>query len=124
MLSYEDLLREAASAGFHPDPMEKALRLLELLESLRIHPFLKERIVLKGGSALKLESSERPGAQGEETVRGGKKIGDRQENWCLSPIFRRQAPNEITGDVCRLNARLRQPAVTRRLSDIDRRSDR
>lgn len=54
MLSYEDLLREAASAGFHPDPMEKALRLLELLESLRSHPFLKERIVLKGGSALNM----------------------------------------------------------------------
>jgi len=26
MLSYEDLLREAESAGFHPDPLEKALR--------------------------------------------------------------------------------------------------
>jgi predicted nucleotidyltransferase component of viral defense system len=54
MLSYEDLLREAEGAGFHPDPMEKALRLLELLESLRSHPFLKERIVLKGGSALNM----------------------------------------------------------------------
>jgi hypothetical protein len=34
--------------------LEKVLRLLEALEALRSHPFLKERIVLKGGTALNL----------------------------------------------------------------------
>jgi len=53
-LSWEDLQREAAGAGFSAEPMEKALRLLEVLEAMRSHPFLKERIVLKGGTALNL----------------------------------------------------------------------
>ncbi|MFQ5705481.1 MAG: nucleotidyl transferase AbiEii/AbiGii toxin family protein [Gemmatimonadales bacterium] len=54
MLSESDLAREAAATGFQAEPLEKVLRLLELLESLRSHPFLKERIVLKGGTALNL----------------------------------------------------------------------
>ncbi len=53
-LSWEDVQREAAAAGFRAEPMEKALRLLDVLEALRSHPFLKERIVLKGGTALNL----------------------------------------------------------------------
>jgi hypothetical protein len=53
-LSLEDLQREAAAAGFRTEPLEKALRLLEALEALRSHPFLKERIALKGGTALNL----------------------------------------------------------------------
>jgi len=53
-LSWEDLQREAASAGFRAELMEKALRLLEVLDSLHSHPFLKGRIVLKGGTALNL----------------------------------------------------------------------
>lgn len=53
-LSWEDVQREAAAAGFRAEPMEKALRLLEVLEALRSHPYLKERIVLKGGTALNL----------------------------------------------------------------------
>jgi hypothetical protein len=53
-LSLEDLQREAAAAGFRTEPLEKALRLLEVLEALRSHPFLKERIALKGGTALNL----------------------------------------------------------------------
>jgi predicted nucleotidyltransferase component of viral defense system len=36
------------------DPLEKAVRLLELLETLRKHPYLKDRLVLKGGTALNL----------------------------------------------------------------------
>ena len=52
--SWENVQREAAAAGFRAEPMEKALRLLDILESLRSHPFLKERIVLKGGTALNL----------------------------------------------------------------------
>jgi hypothetical protein len=53
-LSLDDLQREAAAAGFRTEPLEKVLRLLETLEALRSHPFLKERIVLKGGTALNL----------------------------------------------------------------------
>jgi hypothetical protein len=53
-LSLEDLQREAATAGFRTEPLEKVLRLLEVLEALRSHPFLKERIALKGGTALNL----------------------------------------------------------------------
>jgi len=52
--SQAELEREAAAAGFQAEPLEKVLRLLELLQSLRSHPFLKDRIVLKGGTALNL----------------------------------------------------------------------
>ena len=54
MLSSQELLREAAATGFQAEPLEKVVQLLDLLESLRSHPFLKERVVLKGGTALNL----------------------------------------------------------------------
>ncbi len=54
MFSREDLVRTAAATGFQAEALEKVLRLLELLETLRSHPFLKERIALKGGTALNL----------------------------------------------------------------------
>lgn len=54
MLSLNELLREAAASGFQAESLEKALALFALLESLRSHPFLKERIALKGGTALNL----------------------------------------------------------------------
>jgi predicted nucleotidyltransferase component of viral defense system len=54
MLSLDDIYRESAATGFQAEPLEKVQRLLELLESLRSHPFLKERVVLKGGTALNL----------------------------------------------------------------------
>ncbi len=54
MLTEAELAREAAETRFQKDPLEKAIRLLELLESLRSHPFLKPRIALKGGTALNL----------------------------------------------------------------------
>ena len=53
-LTEADLLRAAAAAGFQTEPLEKAIRLLELVETLRSHPFLKDRIALKGGTALNL----------------------------------------------------------------------
>lgn len=53
-ISRERLLAEAASTGFRPDVLEKAVRLLQLLEALRSHPFLEERLALKGGTALNL----------------------------------------------------------------------
>ena len=54
MLTDQELMREAADTGFQKDPFEKVIRLTELLESLRSHPFLKPRIALKGGTALNL----------------------------------------------------------------------
>jgi len=54
MLSRDELLREAAAARFQAESLEKVHRLIELLEALRSHPFLKTRIVLKGGTALNL----------------------------------------------------------------------
>jgi hypothetical protein len=51
MLSEADLQREAAATGFRPEVLEKFIRLVELLEGLRSHPFLKPRIALKGGTA-------------------------------------------------------------------------
>jgi predicted nucleotidyltransferase component of viral defense system len=53
-ISKEKLLQEAEVTGFRPDILEKSIYLLSLLESLRAHPFLKERLVLKGGTALNL----------------------------------------------------------------------
>lgn len=49
-----ELRRAAATAGFQVDSFEKVCRLLELLETLRLHPFLKTRVALKGGTALNL----------------------------------------------------------------------
>ncbi len=54
MLNENDLNREAAAAGFRPEALEKVLRLMELLEGLRSHPFLKSRVALKGGTAINL----------------------------------------------------------------------
>lgn len=53
-LRESDLVREAAATGFHAEPLEKVIRLLEVLDALRSHPFLKQRLVLKGGTALNL----------------------------------------------------------------------
>lgn len=54
MLSPVDLQREAEATGFRGEALEKVVRLLELLEGFRSHPFLKSRIGLKGGTALNL----------------------------------------------------------------------
>lgn len=54
MLSEADLQREAEATGFRGEALEKVLRLLELLEGFRSHPFLESRVALKGGTALNL----------------------------------------------------------------------
>jgi predicted nucleotidyltransferase component of viral defense system len=54
MLTEDDLERAAAATGFQTEPLEKVVRLLSLLDGLRGHPFLKPRVVLKGGTALNL----------------------------------------------------------------------
>lgn len=53
-LTLQDLQREAATTGFLTETLEKAIRLLSLLDGLRSHPFLKTRFALKGGTALNL----------------------------------------------------------------------
>lgn len=53
-LGREQLIEILAATHFRMDTLEKALRLLSLLESLRSHPFLKNRWALKGGTALNL----------------------------------------------------------------------
>ena len=53
-LTANELARAAAATGFQTEPLEKVILLLELLEAIRSHPFLKQRMVLKGGTALNL----------------------------------------------------------------------
>jgi hypothetical protein len=53
-ISRERLLEEAEGTGFRPDVLEKVIQLINLLGALRGHPFLTEKLVLKGGSALNL----------------------------------------------------------------------
>ena len=52
--SRELLIREAQKTAFRPEILEKVLQLLHLLESFLSHPYLRDRIVLKGGTALNL----------------------------------------------------------------------
>lgn len=53
-LTAAELAREAAATGFQTEPLERVILLLELLEGIRSHPFLKGRVALKGGTALNL----------------------------------------------------------------------
>lgn len=54
MFSREYLDRLAAETTFRPDTLEKILRLERLLNQVRRHPFLADRLALKGGTALNL----------------------------------------------------------------------
>ncbi len=53
-ISVERLTIEAETTGFRPDVLEKVIHLLNLLDAFRSHPFLKGKLVLKGGTALNL----------------------------------------------------------------------
>ena len=53
-LSRERLEAEAAATGFATGPLEKVAYLLALLEGFNRHPFLKDKLALKGGTALNL----------------------------------------------------------------------
>jgi predicted nucleotidyltransferase component of viral defense system len=53
-ISYEKLTAQAEATGFRPDVLEKVAHLLGLLEALGMHPFLKDKLELKGGTALNL----------------------------------------------------------------------
>ena len=53
-VSRERLIGESQSTGFRPEVLEKVIHLLNLLEGFNRHPFLKDRLALKGGTALNL----------------------------------------------------------------------
>ncbi|MCP4647181.1 MAG: nucleotidyl transferase AbiEii/AbiGii toxin family protein, partial [bacterium] len=53
-ISIEKLSSEVEATGFRPDVLEKVFHLLGLLDAIRSHPFLKGKLVLKGGTALNL----------------------------------------------------------------------
>ena len=54
IISKEKLYLEAETTGFRPEVLEKVIQLMNLLENFRSHPFLKDRLALKGGTALNL----------------------------------------------------------------------
>jgi predicted nucleotidyltransferase component of viral defense system len=53
-ISPEILITQAEVTRFRADMLEKVARLLQLLDALRSHPFLKNKLALKGGTALNL----------------------------------------------------------------------
>jgi hypothetical protein len=53
-LTLAELNAAAAAEGFQPLMLEKVLRLLDLLEGIQAHPYLRGRLALKGGTALNL----------------------------------------------------------------------
>jgi len=53
-ISPETLTVHAEATGFRPDMLEKVALLLQLLDAIRSHPFLKDKLVLKGGTALNI----------------------------------------------------------------------
>ncbi|HEX4044967.1 MAG TPA: nucleotidyl transferase AbiEii/AbiGii toxin family protein [Gammaproteobacteria bacterium] len=53
-LRQEDLQDIAKTAGFRAEMLEKVIRLIELLNELFDNTFLKQRLALKGGTALNL----------------------------------------------------------------------
>lgn len=54
MLSRAQLDRFASDGGYQVETYEKAALLIEVLEGVRAHPFLGDRLTLKGGTALNL----------------------------------------------------------------------
>lgn len=56
MISYDKnfISKRAAEAGFNKDTYEKVLRLIDVLEFLNQDVFLKNRLALKGGTAINL----------------------------------------------------------------------
>jgi hypothetical protein len=59
-LGRDDLLDCAAVTGFPVETLDKAIRLLGLLQALDSHPGLTGRLALKGGTALNLFLSDLP----------------------------------------------------------------
>ena len=53
-ISKQEILEISETRGFNPIMIEKVLYLLHLLQAMHTHPFLKDKWVLKGGTALNL----------------------------------------------------------------------
>ena len=53
-ISSDKLIAEAEATGFRPEILEKVAHLMGLLDAIQSHPFLKGKLVLKGGTALNL----------------------------------------------------------------------
>ncbi len=58
--SSSELARLSVETGFDAEPLERVLQLLGVLDELARHPFLGERVALKGGTALNLFFFELP----------------------------------------------------------------
>lgn len=54
MNSKEELLQHARQQDYKPEMLEKVYRLLDTLEQITQIPYLKDKVVLKGGTALNL----------------------------------------------------------------------
>ena len=54
LISKEALLKDAKARGYKPEILEKVYRLLDIFRQLVSEPYLRERLVLKGGTALNL----------------------------------------------------------------------
>lgn len=52
--SKEQLMSQARAGGYKPEILEKVYRLLDVFQQIMAVPFLQERLVLKGGTALNL----------------------------------------------------------------------
>lgn len=52
--SKEELMSQAQKSGYKPEILEKVYRLLDIFQQIMSISFLKERLVLKGGTALNL----------------------------------------------------------------------
>jgi predicted nucleotidyltransferase component of viral defense system len=50
----QELLKEARSKGYKPEILEKVYRLLDIFKQLLTIEYLKDRLALKGGTALNL----------------------------------------------------------------------
>jgi hypothetical protein len=51
IFSPSEILPVVETTGFKADVIEKVFQLLNLLKKLNSHPFLKDKLALKGGSA-------------------------------------------------------------------------
>lgn len=59
-LSEHELMQGVSQTGFRPEILEKVWRLMSILDGVNTHPFLKDRLALKGGTALNLFFFELP----------------------------------------------------------------
>ena len=54
LTSKQELLKEARKLNYRPEMLEKIMHLLDILEQIMAVPYLRDRLVLKGGTALNL----------------------------------------------------------------------